>query len=273
MDMNMDMDMSHKTGYFSGHAVAATGFVAFGVFFLGLTLKRARSLPRGASFAEEHIPEKNPMLLIRGGLVLIPVTLFGVCFEAPGWDNIIAPLTHISLYLCFMMVGFTALLEGMKRIPQDSVRIAIVITMMLNYVLWNEHANMKEVTADIRLHKLLAQLCLVAAAIVAYSIKYPENVIVYVMQPGICILMGLWLYTGGVYAAFIDIPAGMIGILLVWEALLIVGVILLGAAFLVPQRVVASEHSMYHRVPSPQNDQMEPFCVATGVHNEKESKV
>ncbi|CAB9518751.1 expressed unknown protein [Seminavis robusta] len=233
--MNMEMDMAHKTGYFSGHAVAGTGFITFGVFYLLLTLHRARNLPNGVSFADAHIPEKNHSFLMGAGLVLIPVTMFGVCFEAPGWDNIIAPATHVTLYLTIMLVGVAALLEGMKRLPQDSSRRCLVFAMICQYILWNEHAMLKQVPADFRLHELLAQLCLVGAAVMAYSIMFPKHVIAFVMQPGICVLMGTWLYTGGFYAAYIDIPVGLVGIILVLEALVIATIILLSAAFLVPQ--------------------------------------
>lgn len=106
------------------------------------------------------------------------------------------------------------------------------------------------------MHELLAQLCLVAAAIIAYSIKYPQNVTVYVMQPGICILMGLWLYTGGVYAAYIDIPVGLIGILLCAETLFVALIIVLGAAFLVPRSY--STHTSYFSVPV--GDDVEALC-------------
>ena len=64
---------------------------------------------------------------------------------------------------------------------------------------------------------------------------YPQNVVAYVMQAGISVLMGMWLFTGGFYAAYIDIPAGLVGIILCWEALLVAVVILLGAALLVPR--------------------------------------
>jgi hypothetical protein len=265
--MNMDMDMSHKTGYFSGHAVAATGFVSFGTFFLCLTLKRVRNLPHGISFSDAHIPEKNSSVLLGGGLVLIPLTLFGLYFEAPGWgdwDSIVPPMTHISLYLSYMFVGISALLEGLKRLPQESARGAVVLALLLNYILWNEHALMKEVPADFRLHELLAQICLVAAADVAYSIKYPQNVFAYIMQPGICILMGLWLYTGGIYAAFIDIPVGMIGILLCWEALFVATIILLGAAFLVPKSY-DQPRSYLCLTSVPGGEQIDEACCSTVV--------
>ena len=100
------------------------------------------------------------------------------------------------------------------------------------------------------MHELLAQLCLVAAAIISYSIKYPQNVIAYLMQPGISILMGLWLYTGGVYAAFVDIPAGLIGVLLVWESLLVALVVTLGAAFMVPASYTEHLPFKYDAVPA-----------------------
>lgn len=262
--MNMDMNTSsgmasdmapHKSGYFSGHAFAATGFISFGCFFLGLTLKRARNLPRGVTFAEAHIPEKNSSLLIRGGLSVILMALLG-CATETGWDNIIAPATHISLYLSSAFMGVAALLEGLKRLPPDSWRLSVAVAMVLHYIIWHEHALMKQLPADFRLHELLAQLCLVGAALIAYSIKYPKNVIAYVAAQAACVLMGLWLYTGGVYAAFIDIPAGLIGVLFVAEALFVLLVVTLGAAFLVPQS--HSSDIPYYSVP-----EKEALCSPT----------
>ena len=191
--MDMDMDMSHKTGYFSGHAIAGSGesslrrdcsltfihltntrsffqlslgFLLFGFFILSLTLKRVRSLPYDVTFDQVYIPERNSSVLLGGGLVIILVTMFGVCFEAPGWDNIIAPLTHVSLYLTFMLVGVTALLEGLKRLQQDSVRISIVFCMILHYIIWSEHAAMKEVSyKKAVIGKSIKSLCALIASI------------------------------------------------------------------------------------------------------------
>ena len=85
------------------------------------------------------------------------------------------------------------------------------------------------------------------------------------MQPGISILMGLWLYTGGVYAAFVDIPAGLVGIILCWEALLVALMILLGAALLVPRSYSAP--ISYFSVPG--RDVEEALCAK---NEEKDDK-
>ena len=142
------------------------GFLLFGFFILGLTLQRVRSLPYDVTFDQVYIPERNSFVLLGGGLVIILVTMFGVCFEAPGWDNIIAPLTHVSLYLTFMLVGVTALLEGLKRLQQDSVRISIVFCMILHYIIWSEHAAMKEVSyKKAVIGKSIKSLCALIASI------------------------------------------------------------------------------------------------------------
>lgn len=233
----MSSTVPQKTGYFSGHAVAGTGFICFGIFFLILALHRARRLPPGVAFAEAHIPERNPAVLGIAGSILVVFTLFGILLEAPGYDDMIAPATHTALYMTFLFVGSTALLEGQNRLPPDSVRGAMVLCMILHYVIWNEHAQTKQLAADYRVHAFLAHLCLVAAAIVAYSVRYPHNTLAYILQPGISILIGLWLYTAGVYVAFLDIPAGMMGIVLVWETLAVSVLILLGFAFCLPSHM------------------------------------
>jgi len=238
-----------------GHALPASFFLGFGVFFLVLTYKRCRDLAVStgggttgttstsrstnhvATFCDRHVPERSITLLRRVGILLLIVTTLGGIYEAMGayYDpnpniGIFHQLAHEALYLCFFFVGAVALLESRGLLMADSSRIALSVAFGLQYVLWNEHGLMKTDMSDRRVHLLQAQVNLVAAASFGYSVYNPRSLLAYLAGWAVMVLNALWMLTAGLTVCCVDLMAHTVGAALALETLLVAAVVVAAAA-------------------------------------------
>jgi hypothetical protein len=113
------------------------------------------------------------------------------------------------LYIVYGSIAPVLLLEASGHIPPDSSRAMTALVFFLAYVLWNEHALMKNDETDILVHELLAKLNLVSAAVYAFSVSRPTNLVAYIAGWGLFVVQTLWLLSAGVNSDFqkIDIHA------------------------------------------------------------------
>ena len=131
-------------------------------FFLGLTWKRYRHLPKGEHFCDVYVPEPNMTLLRVVGHLLMVITAVGAFLEglagAMYASGFFLQLAHMGLYFSFFFVGAVSLLESRQALPPDACRMALCLASFLQYLLWNEHGLMKTDMADKRVHLLQAQV-------------------------------------------------------------------------------------------------------------------
>lgn len=228
------------SGNFLGHALPAIYFIGIGGFFLLLTLRRYRDLQRNArehanddprSFSDAYLPESNHRLILHSGLVTTVCSVAGFIYHAFAREA-----AHNAMYLTFFFVGAVSCLEGCELLFPNTHRCAWAFAFLLQYILWYEHAIMKEEAADIRVHMLQAQVNLVAFLTFGYSAYNPKSVFAYVASWASVLLNGFWMFTAGLNACCIDMMAHAVGSALVLEALFIGTLIVLGiACFLKPR--------------------------------------
>lgn len=237
------MGATGQSGLFWGHAVpgAITAFVGF--FQLLLSLKRARALRQDGqqqqSFCETYVPEKNVALMRTASLASLALLIFGILLEAlhacnddsvPKFGCMFSPLGHEALYAIYGSAFLVMLLETLYLLPFDSWRAMMVLANVLAYVLWNEHARMKQDYTDNLVHILMAQVCLVHAAVLAFSIYNPSNLAAYIGSQGMFVLEGAWLVTIGVNADFHELNMQRVAPLFCFEVVLItLSIIVVGA--------------------------------------------
>eukprot|EP00568_Trieres_chinensis_P008436 CAMPEP_0183293464 /NCGR_PEP_ID=MMETSP0160_2-20130417/2141_1 /TAXON_ID=2839 ORGANISM="Odontella Sinensis, Strain Grunow 1884" /NCGR_SAMPLE_ID=MMETSP0160_2 /ASSEMBLY_ACC=CAM_ASM_000250 /LENGTH=279 /DNA_ID=CAMNT_0025454585 /DNA_START=60 /DNA_END=899 /DNA_ORIENTATION=+ len=234
------MGATGQSGDFKGHAIPAFFFFGFGTFFLVLSLLRSQSLPPGRTLCDIHVPERNFGLIRAVSFVLVVATTLGFIYEGVGgcittvdipWPGCFShQATHQILYLSFGFVGIVGLLESFKRFPADSSRMALSLALLLEYVLWNEHALMKKDDTDRRVHMLQAQVCLVSSVVFAFSVYSPKSSVAYVAGWATLVLQSMWLLTGGVNADYKKLEMHMIAAYLCGEVLLLGFVIVVVAA-------------------------------------------
>lgn len=228
------MGSTGQTGTFQGHALPAAFFFGFGAFLLALSLRRARALPTGggSTFADCHIPERNATLVRIVGGVLVACTSLGFVYEGLGGylccDSFWYEASHMTLYASFLFVGAVTLAEARGRLPPDASRAALALALLLESILWHDHAIMKDDPTDRRVHIIMAQICLAGGAVFAYSVRKPGNVAAYLGGWGMLVLQSLWLITAGINADYRELPRHVVGVLFCVEILLVVSLILLG---------------------------------------------
>lgn len=235
----MKMGKTGESGNFQGHAFPALFFLAVGIFFLLLSLKRSRSLPPGEFFCAHYVPEKNTSLMRRLAVILLVILTFGILYEGVGgcvpkrYHNcIFRHSEHVMLYLVYGFVSPVMLLEASGRVPPDSSRATLALGLLLAYVLWNEHALLKDDPTDNRVHALLANLCLAMAAVFAFSVFRPRNLAAYIAGWGMFVLKALWLFSAAVNSDFQKINIHAVGPLLCLEAVLVtLSIVFVGAFF------------------------------------------
>jgi len=205
--MNLTYQRSGRSGGSTGHLLPAAVLIGCSTFLLLLTLKRARSLPRGMSFQEAHIPEKNQHLMFWLGVVVAASTGFMLCTET--YYQIIVPayhpLTHHVLYLSYILVGFVAILESKKRLPPDSHRRCLSLTLGVQFMIFLDHGMCKETPTDSKMHIMLAMIDLVGCTVVAFSVASPSSMEAYVASWVCLFLQGTWFVTLALYSGFMDI--------------------------------------------------------------------
>lgn len=230
------------SGTLVGHALPASFFFGFGCFFLLLTLKRCRDLDTKSrkngqverlSFADVHFPE-NPKVLLRSGTILMICTAIGGAVEAGGGmkDGLgfFHQLAHEAMYLSVFFTGAVCVLEGNNLLFADAHKCALAFTFLMQYILWNEHALMKEEPSDLRVHLLQAQVNFVAFLGFGYSAYNPKSLLAHVISWAVTVLNATWMLTAGLTACCIDIMRHTVGAVLVLEALLIAAVIVVCAS-------------------------------------------
>lgn len=208
----------------------------FGMFVLLLALRRARNLPPGKSFAEMHIPERDPIVLRRVSITILIATFFGLAQEIIGGiqnsGRPFSQLAHEVVYFGFFMVGVCGLLESTGRLPPDSHRAALVLAFWGSGLIWHTHGVMKQLPVDQSLHILLAYVNYADAAVVAYSMRFTDSINAFVGGWALMILQATWLLTCGVYECCWDYSMHQVTAFLSGQCMLILlFIVLVFAAF------------------------------------------
>lgn len=233
------MGKTGESGDFQGHAFPALFFLGVGIFFLLLSLKRSRSLPPGESFCAHYVPEKNTSLMRGLAVIILVILTFGLVYEGVGgcvpkrYHNcIFRHSEHVMLYIVYGFVSPVMLLEASSLVPPDCSRASLALGLLLAYVLWNEHALMKSDPTDNRIHALMANLCLVSAAVFAFSVFRPRNLAAYIAGWGMLVVKALWLIAAGVNSDFQKISIHAVGPLFCLDVVFVtLSIVFVGAAF------------------------------------------
>jgi hypothetical protein len=212
-----------RTGDFMGHFIPGLCYSVLGSGLLLLALYRSRQLGPHSSFADAHIPENDPWFLQWFGLANIAGPVVGTIYEIldsdPGFDPV--AFTHSSLYLGYFIMGICALYESKGRLPLDTHRAALVLACVVQALLWQAHGSMKKLPADGALHILLGYLNWATAAVIAYSMRYPDSVIAYLAGWAGLLVQGLWIILSGLYECCIDLSMHMVSACLAMLCLLV----------------------------------------------------
>jgi len=238
------MGATGQSGLFWGHAIPGAICAFVGFFQLLLSLKRARALRQDGqqqqqSFCETYVPEKNVALMRTASLASLALLISGILLEmlhactddsVPKFGCMFFPLGHEALYAIYGSAFLVMLLETLYLLPFDSWRAMMVLANLLAYVLWNEHARMKQDYTDNLVHTLMAQVCLAHAAVLAFSIYNPSNLAAYIGSQGMFVLEGAWLVTIGVNADFHELNMQRVAPLFCFEVVLVtLSIIVVGA--------------------------------------------
>jgi Family of unknown function (DUF716) len=248
------------SGAFSGHFIPAAFFIGFGLFLLGLAMRRAVVNGKVA------VPEESPRVLSGIGHTLSICTLLGFLVEAIGGylakNDLWFQSAHETLYALFFFAGVCAVLESRGRLPPDSSRVGVATALLGEYILWHEHALMKTNMVDQRIHIILANVSLSNCAVVAWSVyRGAESMLAYVLGYALLVLQGLWLLTAafniGVYQEHSQTGGFLthhnVGVVFCLEILVVAFGIVAGTAF------------VYSRVEP--DDQGKTLVAAAGLGN------
>ena len=75
---------------------------------------------------------------------------------------------HVSMYLCYALVGLVTVLEGKQLLPSDSHRFMLAVSSLLEGLLWIDHATMNEGAVKSS-HMFLGELVYVRALVFLYG--------------------------------------------------------------------------------------------------------
>jgi hypothetical protein len=246
MSMNMNSSSggggAHEdvslSGAFSGHFIPAAFFIGFGLFLLGLAMRRA------VAYGKVAVPEENPRVLSGVGHTLSVCTLLGFLVEAIGGylakGDLWFQSAHETLYALFFFAGVCSVLEAKGWLPPDSSRAGLATALPGEYILWHEHALMKTNMVDQRIHIILANVSLSNCAVVAWSVyRGAESMMAFVLGYAMLVLQGLWLLTAafniGVYQEHSQTGGFLthhnVGVIFCLEILVVAFGIVAGTAF------------------------------------------
>ena len=228
-----------RSGTWIGHIVPGSCFFGFAFFMLMLSLKRARSLNPGQTFADAHIPEKDPNMLRKVGTAMIIATTLGLIYEEGGEilhgkDKGFHPRSHQAMYFSYMVMGYIGILESRKKLPTDSGRMALVICQLIQGIVWCEHAEAKFLQSDKRVHYYLSFICFAGAAIQAYSVKNTSSTVAYIAGWMAIVLQGTWMFNVGFYACCIEMHLHMVGTWFVYHLIVLLFIVGVTTAYLGP---------------------------------------
>ena len=226
-------------GTFLGHFLAGSIYISFGMFFLCLSLSRARSLRPGESFVKLYVPERNKQLLTRLAALFISLLCVGIVAEGSGYciDTRLESYScffhqsfHQTVYLMHAMIGLVAFFEAKGRLPPDSWRAMFALTNFCAGLMFTEHSSMKKHLAEEHSHRLLALACFISAAVLTVSVLKPEQLVLYISGYGLCIVKGLWYYTAGLKP-----PVHLVATFFALEVMLVsVSIVVITALFVAP---------------------------------------
>mmetsp|Transcript_12031 Transcript_12031/g.15184 ORF Transcript_12031/g.15184 Transcript_12031/m.15184 type:complete len:266 (-) Transcript_12031:415-1212(-) len=192
-------------GTFQGHVLPAAFFIGFSALFLCHTLYQAYHLPPGACLSD-HVLDRKPSQFRKIAIFGLVATVIGILYEGLNGlfdisgdhgSNFFANITHEVLYIAFSFVTMIMIMESNRRVPQNSTRLALCVAFLVEYILWYGHALMKY-GANLKVHVLLAQTCLVSSVVFLVAATYPKSVTAYVAGLCLMLLQGTWLIQAGI---------------------------------------------------------------------------
>ena len=190
------------SGSVGGHVFPGSFFIGVSIFFLVLTTQRLFNCESIEDFCALHIPERNPKVLRRVGMVAVVGTLLGILIEGVGGELFLGEaghpffqnLQHITLYALFFVSGLVGVLESVNWLPQDAFRAATAFAFSAEAIIWNEHAQMKMNLVDQRIHFLVALTCFGSASMMIISLYRPDQLFPFVGAFLFMLWQGLWLF-------------------------------------------------------------------------------
>lgn len=235
-----------RTGSGIFHLIPGSLQMIAGGSMLLVCLKRSRKLPPGKSFAELHIPESDPSIIMPMSWMVMSVTLFAILMEGVGaWRNLgdpFAQLPHQVLYFSFFFSGIIAQLEVKRRLPMDSHRAGLSVAFLISFLLLRAHTKMKPLAVDRELHSYLSYISLLTSIVIAYSMRCTDSVLAYIASFSLVLLMGLFTITIGFYewgtgdgGYVLDIPLHSVVTYFTLEIALVGMTVTLGYAFFGPK--------------------------------------
>ena len=209
-------------------------------------------------FLHRHVPEQSPRVLRTTSYAIAGSCLFGMVYTMIGGRflnhdlnsdyTVFHYVTHLTLLLLYLFVGWTGLLEANGFLPKDSLRVATALALWGETLLWTQHGASKDNDLDAALHYSLGGItgltavCLTASVLLVAgrSHHHPNppttiSFLLYVAAFVGLVWQGLWFLTIAVYVkGWLPIPsAGHATALLVVEGLFLVVLCQLMAAGLV----------------------------------------
>ncbi|CAB9529812.1 expressed unknown protein [Seminavis robusta] len=204
-----------------------------------LILQRSKDVI--ADFMHQHVPEQNHQFLHILSKGLVFATSFGMIYSGLGARYLNHDLhpdwgffhykTHLTLIFLFLFAGFAGVLESHGYLPKDSLRASFTVGLWGEALLWYDHALMKEVLIDMRLHEYLALTCAFPALVMTISLilttMKSSNVtlsfLVFLGSNLALLWHSIWFITVGVHLSGMPIPnTGTATDLLVIQAVLLI---------------------------------------------------
>jgi len=193
-----------KDGTLLGHIVAATFTGGYGIFWYTVIYKRMRQLGPDESYCEKHVPERNMNLLYYNAWAFIILMGFATfIYESlincmtHKWNHgcYFSHYAHEALYFIYGLTAVVQLLERKGRLPPDSWRLWLALSGIGGYLIWNNHAMMKEPPGK-ELHTLIGYVSLAKGVFLVASYKWNQNIVLHM--------------------AAIPVPFTLMGVLLLW---------------------------------------------------------
>lgn len=131
-------------------------------------------------FLYRHVPEQNTSFLRAASVAIAALCTFGIVYTMLGgrfFNHDLHPeytlfhyVTHLTLLLLYLFVGWTGLLEANGYLPRDSLRAATAVALWGEALLWTQHGASKTNDLDASLHYAIGGIAGVTAACMTASV-------------------------------------------------------------------------------------------------------
>ena len=221
------------SGTLVGHIVPGAPFLVAGLIMLLWSIRQ--NLKPGQTFVDKFSQFR---LFPRLALTVMGASAFAFSTETISMlvQSGYYPWDHLVFACSFFIVGITMKWEHQGRLPVDTYRSSLVVSLVLQaFMMWG-HAAHKPSPQDILFHSIWGYIDQAAVVVIALSVRNPESAVLWVTGWALLLLQGIWVITIGFYQCCFDIEHHNISMLLSLECLIILLSILAAVAYCGPER-------------------------------------